>query len=809
MDNRRLMQMILCFSREEAARLGSMSVTADHLTLGILRLNDCDAVRFIRESGISPSEIKSGIEALLFAPSPVPFEKINDIELSEEAQEILRVASVRFANGSGEIGSSHLLAAILTTTAGISRDILLDNGLDMRNLISRLAGKSAAEEGKRSGGAESKGQSGNVIESFGRDLTREALSGKLDPVVGREPEIRRLESVLGRCRKNNPVLIGEPGCGKTAIVEGLAQRIASGCVPPSLRGKRLISIEIGTLVAGTKYRGQFEERIKEILAAIRNEPGIILYFDEIHTIVGAGGSQGSIDAANLLKPALARGEVQCIGATTPDEYRNVIEKDGALERRFQKIMVEPTGFGQTLEILKALRPRYESFHRVRYSDDALISCIKMSERYIADRCMPDKAIDVMDEAGSTAHLESVHETGSAISANELEEVRKAKRASALEGDFEKAAQLYEKERNLINGASSAEDEESEPFITIGDQDIAAAVSVISRIPAYRIAREEGEILLRMDRDLNSEVIGQQEAVESVVRAIRRNRAGLKDPGKPIGSFLFAGPTGVGKTLLAKKLAEYMFGSGERMIRIDMSEYLEKHSVSRLIGAPPGYVGYEDGGQLSEQVRRKPYSVVLLDEIEKAHPDIFNLLLQILDEGRLTDGSGRMIDFRNTIIILTSNIGSRQAAEFKDRVGFYTSNSENASLKSRKNIIDKALSRAFAPEFINRLDETVCFKPLSREDIIRVVEIETGKLKSHLASSGLSLEIDAEAMDFLVSSGYDPQNGARPLKRAIQRYVEDPVSELIIGLTQVDAAPAQAVRVSLSPAGNGTVAQFVR
>lgn len=808
MDSHRLMQMILGFSREEAARLGSMTVTADHLMLGILRMNDCDAVNFIRESGISPSKVKTDIESLLFAPSPIPFDKVNDIELSEEAQEILRTASVRFANGSGEIGSSHVLAAILATTSGISRDILLDNGLDMRNLISRIAGKSSRGEEMENGGTEKKAQPENVIENFGRDLTQQALSGKLGPVVGRETEIRRLESVLGRCRKNNPVLIGEPGCGKTAIVEGLAQRIASGAVPPSLRGKKIVSIEMGALVAGTKYRGQFEERIKAILAAIKDNPGIILYFDEIHTIVGAGGSQGSIDAANLLKPALARGEVQCIGATTPDEYRNAIEKDGALERRFQKIMVEPTGFDQTLEILKALRPEYESFHKVRYSDDALISCIRMSERYIADRCMPDKAIDVMDEAGSTAHLQAAHEAGPGSSVEEIEALRRDKRASALEGDFEKAAQLYEKEKNLIN-APTAEDEEAGFFRTIGDQDIAAAVSVISRIPAYRIAREEGEILLRMDRDLNSVVIGQEDAVKSVVKAIRRNRAGLKDPGKPIGSFLFAGPTGVGKTLLAKKLAEYMFGSQERMIRIDMSEYLEKYSISRLIGAPPGYVGYQDGGQLSEQVRRKPYSVVLLDEIEKAHPDIFNLLLQILDEGRLTDSCGRMIDFRNTIIILTSNLGSRQAAEFKDSVGFSTSNSENVSLKKRKNIVEKALSRAFAPEFLNRLDETVCFKPLSREDIIKVVEIETGKLKSHLASSGLSLEIDADAMDFLVSAGYDPQNGARPLKRAIQRYVEDPVSELIIGMTQSEGTPAQVIRVSVNPAKDGTGAQFVR
>ena len=618
------------------------------------------------------------------------------------------------------------------------------------------------------------------LDKFGVDLTAMAAGGKLDPVVGREREIERLLQVLVRRKKNNPVLLGEAGVGKTAIVEGLAQRIVDRQVPRGLLGKRLVTIDMGGVVAGTKYRGQFEERMRGIVEELKASKDVIVFIDEIHTLVGAGAQAGSLDAANLLKPALSRGEIQCIGATTLDEFRKVIEKDGALERRFQKILVEPTDFDQTLAVLEGLRPKYEKFHNVKYSDAALRACVTLSGRYITDRMQPDKAIDVMDEAGARLNA-GIDALGNAAGpdAGQLEKLREAKRAAASSGDFKEAARLRESEQALLSAAESnlpAQADSAER--TLQEDNIASVVSMMTNIPIHRVSATEGERLLSMADNLKRQIVGQDEAVSAVVRAIQRNRAGLRDPGKPVGTFIFLGPTGVGKTFLAKKLAEYMFDSEDNLIRVDMSEYMEKYSVSSLIGAPPGYVGYDQGGQLSEQVRRKPYSVVLFDEIEKAHPDIFNLLLQVLDEGRLTDAAGRKVDFRNTILILTSNIGSRQASELGGGIGF-KSECDAGSAVRQNMIIEKALRRKFSPEFLNRIDDRILFNPLSREDVDKILDIELEKFRSRVLQMEYSVEISAETRSKILDEGYDPEYGARPLKRTIQKYLEDPLAEKIL------------------------------
>ncbi len=622
-----------------------------------------------------------------------------------------------------------------------------------------------------------------VLDSFGFDYTKAALTDRLDPVVGREEEIERVAQILGRRKKNNPILIGEPGVGKSAVAEGLAIKIAKKEVAYSLSNKRVVSLDIGSIVAGTKYRGQFEERMKAIISELKNNPNVILFIDELHTLVGAGGAAGSLDAANMLKPALARGEIQCIGATTLDEFREIIEKDGALERRFQKVMIEPTDFAQTLNILEHIKPRYEAHHNVIYTPDALKSCISLSQRYLSDRCLPDKAIDIMDEAGSRAHIKNqrvpknVTELEDAVSALEL---KKSQLVAAQ--DYNQAALIRdliaEKKRELTIAHEKWRARQDRKPIVVDKPDIEAIMSMSTRIPLQRLAQSEGNKLLNMNKVLKDRIIGQDEAVEKVTRAILRNRAGLKDPNKPIGTFLFLGPTGVGKTHLAKVLANNLFDTDDALIRIDMSEFMEKFSVSRLIGAPPGYVGYNEGGELSEKVRRKPYSVILLDEIEKAHPDIFNLLLQVLDEGRLTDSNGRHIDFKNTILILTSNVGTKELKDFGRGVGFSTETKEEG-LEKNKEIIEKAIKKQFTPEFLNRLDEQILFNPLTEEDLEKIIEIELKGLVKRVQEVGFTLKVTSGAKKFVAHSAYDPQYGARPLKRAIQKMIEDPVSEAII------------------------------
>lgn len=782
------LRKVLDFSVEEAARLGSYIATPDHLFLGILRLKECDATQILLKLGVDTSQLKKDIEDKLGRQEPVPYEQKGTIVLSDKSREILATC----ARMHPMVMPTHLMAQIFMDWHGACTTVFEGTALKIDKLpeaLMNLTSAAGAQEemapaleggGSESGKETSKKES--LIESYGFDLTRAAASGRLDPVVGREAQIERLAQILSRRKKNNPVLIGESGSGKSAIVEGLALRIASKDVARSLLDKRIITLDMGALVAGTKYRGQFEERVKAIINEIKKNPDIILFIDELHTIIGAGGSPGSLDAANLLKPALARGQVQCIGATTLDEYREHIEKDAALERRFQKILVEPTDYAQTLAILEGIKPKYEQYHGVKYTDEAIKACISLSQRYISDRCLPDKAIDVMDEAGARVHLGDMKGPLAASGLVEkIDDVRKRKRLAALAGDFSLAAELHREEKSeeeSVKAAIDASDSSQTEQKLVEEQDIAAVVSVMTSVPVTKVAEGEGKRLMAMEDALKGVVIGQDEALSKVVRAIRRNRAGLKDPNKPIGTFLFLGPTGVGKTHLAKKIAEYMFDSQDNMIRIDMSEYGEKFSSSRLVGAPPGYVGYNEGGQLSEQVRRRPYSVVLLDEVEKAHPDIFNMLLQVLDEGRLTDSSGRFIDFKNTILIMTSNIGSRELKDFGGGIGFATGR-DTRNEENRKNIIEKALGKSFTPEFLNRFDEKVYFNSLTKEDICRIIDIELKDLVKRIEAMGYSFTISPSAKKFIADVGYDPSFGARPLKRAIQRYVEDPLSEAII------------------------------
>ena len=805
-------KIVLNYALEEAARLGSYIATPDHLFLGILRYRESDAVKILEGLGVDIRKVKKEIEDKIAAPVPIPFGQRGSISLSDKSQEIL--LSCRRMHG--EVTPAQLMAEILMSWHGACTTALETSNIDLAKLPGKLREvmeqtmMSAADvpDDEADGGAAASAPGGkgtdkkSLVESYGYDLTRAAVSGELDPVVGREAEIERLAQILSRRKKNNPVLIGESGSGKSAVVEGLALRIAAKDVPRSLLSKRIISLDMGSLVAGTKYRGQFEERVKAILNEIKKNPDLILFIDELHTIVGAGSSPGSLDAANLLKPAMARGQIQCIGATTLDEYREHIEKDAALERRFQKILVEPTDYAQTLAILQGIKSRYEEYHHVRYTDAAVKACITLSQRYISDRCLPDKAIDVLDEAGARVHIGDMKGTDDAVRLeSSLEPIRAEKRSAARAGDFKRAAELHrlelEKEQEVaeaVKAAGAVED----AFRTVDEETVSRVVSVMTGIPVYKVAESEGERLLKMEEVLRGVVVGQDEALSKVVKAIRRNRAGLKDPNKPIGTFLFLGPTGVGKTHLAKKIAEYMFDSADNIIRIDMSEYGEKFSSSRLIGAPPGYVGYNEGGQLSEQVRRKPYSVVLLDEVEKAHPDIFNLLLQVLDEGRLTDSAGRYIDFKNTILILTSNVGSRELKDFGRGIGFSTGTEDRSA--SQNALIDKALGKVFTPEFLNRLDEQIYFNSLTQEDIYKIIDIELKELHKRMKELGYSLSIDKAAKKFIADVGYDPKFGARPLKRAIQRYVEDPVSEAII-----EGLPADAkLKVKLGKDKNSTM-----
>ena len=758
---------IINYSREEAMRTGSYGIAPDHLFLGILRHRENTAVDAMKGVGVDTEEMKQFIDNHIFTNEHIPYSDIDNVSFSRGAQNVLSFTILEATKlHVTEARPEHLLLALCRAGSSYGSTYLRDNGVDYGCLFRYMDRNSMLERGNpekmvpeqenepqiRIKAVTEDAQEDNQVsplEEFGYDITQAARDGKLDPLVGREDEIMRVIQILGRRRKNNPMLVGDPGVGKSAIVEGIAIRIINGDIPSSLADKKLISLDLGAIVAGTKYRGDFEKRLKSIINEVSKRPDVILFIDEFHTIVGAGGASGSLDAANMLKPALARGDIQCIGATTMDEFRKIVEKDGALDRRFQKIVVEHTDIPHSISILTRLKDNYEKHHGVSYTQEAIEACVRMSDRYITDRCLPDKAIDAMDEAGSMVRLKSSSKTG-----------------------------------------------------IVTAEDVATVISKMTGIPSGRIAENESSKLMKMGEKLKGIIIGQDEAIEKVVRAIQRNRAGIKDPGKPIGTFLFFGQTGVGKTQLAKSLAEYLFDSEDNMIRLDMSEYMEKFNVSRLIGAPPGYVGFEEGGQLSERVRRKPYCVVLLDEIEKAHPDVFNLLLQVMDEGRLTDSNGRTVSFRNTIVIMTSNVGSRELQEYGKGLGFSTS-SKNVD-EDRKAVLEKALRKAFPPEFINRMDEQVFFNALTRENMEKIIDIELKGLKSRVKEAGFELHITASAKHFVAEAGYNPDFGARPLKRAIQKYIENPVSEAIISDRMLGTHHEGKIRVTLSKDKSDTV-----
>ena len=798
---------ILAYSREEAERLQHPDLRPEHLLLGIIRDGKSRAIDAILSVGTNPIAIRKAIESYL--PSYDDSITQQEIVISKSTDRVLKMSMLESRMMKcAETDTEHILLAILRDRNTDITRLLNSNNITYDDVLSYL--KDVADTSPRMGAGFDQDEddedephlsSGNntkqatpntnttgstpVLDNFGSDMTRAAEEGRLDPVIGRDVEIERLAQILSRRKKNNPILIGEPGVGKSAIVEGLALRIVQRKVSRVLFGKRVISLDMASVVAGTKYRGQFEERIKAILNELSKNPDIILFIDEIHTIVGAGGTTGTLDAANMLKPALARGEIQCIGATTLDEYRKNIEKDGALERRFQKVMVDPTTPDETLQILRNIKERYEDHHNVTYTDEALNACVKLTHRYISDRNFPDKAIDALDEAGSRVHITNIVVPKEIENLEkEIEHATQLKMRAVNDQNYELAAGYRDKAHTLQEQLEEAK-RQWESHIAhhrevVDEEQIAAVVAMMSGIPVQRVAEGENRRLLNMKQSLQSIVIGQDDAVEKVVKAIQRNRIGLKDPNKPIGTFLFLGPTGVGKTHLAKKLAEELFDSKDALIRIDMSEYMEKFSVSRLVGAPPGYVGYEEGGQLTERVRRKPYSVVLLDEIEKAHPDTFNLLLQVMDEGRLTDSLGRRVDFKNTIIILTSNIGTRQLKDFGQGVGFSTNTIDEK--ENSRNVIRKALNRAFAPEFLNRIDDIVMFDQLDKDAIYKIIDIELDSFRKRVEQLGYKFVITDAAKSFIAEKGYDVQYGARPLKRAIQRYIEDEMAELLMGAT---------------------------
>lgn len=809
---------IIAYSKEEANRLRNTYIGPEHLLLGILREGEGKAVGLLQSLYIDLQEIKSGLEVMLREES-VTEGYSEDITFNENASRILKMSLLEARLLKANMADSeHMLLAIMREGKNRAAEILETKNVSYQKLIDKLVPRTEPQSGvpfeededdeedngicrrdnmgneggfysqgaKQSSAQTSQKKPNNdtpALDSFGTDMTRAAEEGKLDPVVGREKEIERLAQILSRRKKNNPILIGEPGVGKSAIVEGLARRIVEKKVSRILFDKRVIALDMTSVVAGTKYRGQFEERIRAILNELKKNPNIILFIDEIHTIIGAGSAAGSMDAANMLKPALARGEIQCIGATTLDEYRQSIEKDGALERRFQKVLVEPTTMDETLQILKNIKEKYEEHHNVNYTDAALEACVKLTERYVTDRNFPDKAIDALDEAGSRVHLTNISAPKEIEEQEKLiDEMRANKNEAVRLQNFELAASFRDREKQCMEQLEVMKNEWEaklkENRETVDAEQIADVVSMISGVPVQRMAEADSIKLKGMRSELLAKVIGQDKAVDTLVRAIQRSRVGLKDPNKPIGTFLFLGPTGVGKTHLAKELAVQMFGSADAIIRIDMSEYMEKFTVSRLVGAPPGYVGYEEGGQLTEKVRRKPYSIVLLDEIEKAHPDVFNLLLQVMDEGRLTDSYGRTVDFKNTVIIMTSNIGTRQLKEFGKGIGF-TAQMRTDDKEHSRSVITKALNKSFAPEFINRLDEIITFDQLDVEALTRITELELKGLYQRIENVGYKLVIDDDAKRYVASKGYDVQFGARPLKRSIQNNLEDGLAELII------------------------------
>lgn len=808
---------IMAYSREEAERLQNNYIGPEHLMLAILRDGDGMAIQVLQDFDVDIKHLKNYIDDR-FRQIQEPYDGTRELVINKSTEKTLKMSILEARlTKSTETDSEHILLALLKDKNTPINDILAQFQIDyssaflyVKSILEARAEGAAADspsmgpnftddDDDEQGGGKSSfnpgGQQGGqsqtkspasdtpVLDNFGTDITRAASENRLDPIVGREKEIERIAQILSRRKKNNPVLIGDPGVGKSAIVDGLALRIVQKKVSRAMFDKRVIALDMASIVAGTKYRGQFEERIKAILNELSKNPNIILFIDEIHTIVGAGGAAGSLDAANMLKPALARGEIQCIGATTLDEYRKNIEKDGALERRFQKVIVDATTPEETLQILRNIKERYEDHHNVRYTDEALEACVKLTERYVSDRTFPDKAIDALDESGARVHISNIS-IPKVIEEmeEELKVVEQMKNDAVKAQKYELAASYRDKQRQLLLALEAEEQrwqkEIKEKPEIVDEEKIAEVVAMISGVPVQRIAQAEGQRLLEMKDDLKAQVIGQDEAVDKIAKAIQRNRVGLKDPNKPIGTFMFLGPTGVGKTHLAKKLAEFLFDSHENLIRIDMSEYMEKFNVSRLVGAPPGYVGYEEGGQLTEKVRRRPYSVVLLDEIEKAHPDVFNILLQILDEGHITDSLGRRIDFKNTILIMTSNIGTRQLKDFGRGIGFNT-NLDVTDNEYSRSVIQKALNKAFAPEFLNRVDDIVMFDQLSKESIFKIIDLELKGLYKRIKELGYNVELTTEAKEFLADKGYDVQFGARPLKRAIQKYVEDEMAEMIL------------------------------
>ena len=800
------MASVFNFSKEEAERTECDNVSPEHLLLGILRQNVSKATRMMYKVQPDLLSLKRHLEKVARERKVATVPDRNSLELNREATRLMRLSVLEArAQHSEEVDTEHLLRAMLKDQGSPIQQLLEEHGLtrenvygDVKDGYSHLDDEDESE--KSDGRFETSGsidrdsstltmkkssKSGTpVLDNFCTDLTAKARKGELDPVVGREKEMERVAQILSRRKKNNPILIGEPGVGKSAIVEGLAQRIVERKVARQLWGKRILTLDMASMVAGTKFRGQFEERVRNLLQELEANPDVIIYIDEIHTIIGAGGSQGSMDAANMLKPALARGQMQCIGATTIDEFRKTIEKDGALDRRFQKIIVAQSTAEETLQILYRLRPAYEKHHKVQYTDEALDACVRLTQRYVSDRSFPDKAIDAMDESGARMHIFNIPANMEIDNLEtELRDIEERKNMAIKSQNYEAAAdlrdelQMKSEQLEQLQRAWIEEQEQNHTLVT--EDTVAQVVSIMTGIPAHRIGDEENTRLRQLHKNLHDCVVGQDEAVQKVARAIQRSRVGLKDPNRPIGTFLFVGPTGVGKTYLTKRLAVEMFGSEASLIRIDMSEYGEKHTVSRMMGAPPGYVGYEEGGQLTERVRRKPYSIVLLDEIEKAHPDVFNILLQVMDEGRLTDGNGTTIDFRNTIIIMTSNSGTRQIKDFGTGIGFQNRSTDEDRKQQTRSIVEKALKKQFAPEFLNRLDDIVYFDQLSREDIRRIADIELKPLLRRIKEMGYTLELSDKTIEQIATEGYDVQYGARPLRRAIQRIIEDPICEMLL------------------------------
>jgi ATP-dependent Clp protease ATP-binding subunit ClpC len=815
MDNNFSTQVkeIISYSREEALRLGNDFIGAEHLMLGLIRDQENTAIKVLRQLNVNLGELRKEIELAVKDKSGKNIANINSLPLTKQAEKVIRVTVLEAkALKSPMVETEHLLLSILKNKENIATQILNQFDVDydlFRNELGMVGSSPSSpsspsseyqeegdddfedEKGRGGFGGSTKSKPSAtsksktpVLDNFGRDITKLAEQDALDPIVGRDAEIERVSQILSRRKKNNPILIGEPGVGKTAIVEGLALRIVQRKVSRVLFDKRVISLDLAALVAGTKYRGQFEERMKAIMNELEKNRDVILFIDEIHTIVGAGGASGSLDASNIFKPALARGELQCIGASTLDEYRMHIEKDGALDRRFQKVIIEPPSVADTIIILNNIKSKYEDYHSVIYDQEAIEACVKLSDRYMTDRLLPDKAIDVLDEVGARVHLKNISVPEDIVELEkQIEEVKNEKNRVVKSQRFEEAASLRDTEKKLGEALDKAklnweEDSKNKRF-PINEEHIAEVISMMTGIPVKRMVEAETTKLRKMAEDMRGQVIGQEDAIGKVVKAIQRNRVGLKDPKKPIGTFIFLGPTGVGKTELARALARNMFDSEESLIRIDMSEYMEKFAVSRLIGAPPGYVGYEEGGQLTEKVRRKPYCVILLDEIEKAHPDIYNILLQVLDDGILTDGLGRKVDFKNTLIIMTSNIGARQLKEFGDGVGFATATRMEQTDENNRSVIEKALKRTFSPEFLNRIDDVVVFNSLTKDNIYLIIDIIMKHVLARLVNLGLNLVLTSEAKDFIADKGYDVQFGARPLHRAIQKYIEDPLAEEIL------------------------------